>query len=128
MISVIVEVPDPFKISQGGSPLLPGLFAEVLIQGKTLDDAVAIPRDAIREGNRIWLVNDNLLRIQSLEVVRADKDFAYVVIGVPDKTNIVTSSLDVAIDGMKVRTEAVLTMSDEQIKRDNVNPASPEEK
>jgi len=128
MISVVVEVPDPFKVSKGGSPLLPGLFAEVLIQGKTLEDTVAIPRDAIREGNRVWLVKDNLLCIQSLEIVRADKDFAYVVTGVDDKANVVTSSLDVAIDGMKVRTEAVLTMSDEQVKQDNVNPVSPEEK
>ena len=127
-VSVVVEVPDPFKVSEGYSPLLPGLFVEVLIHGKTLRNAVAIPRDAMREGNHLWLVEDNILRIRSLDVVRADKDFAYVVTGVDDKANVVTSSLDVAIDGMKVRTEAVLTMSDEQVKQDNVNPASPEEK
>jgi RND family efflux transporter MFP subunit len=126
-ISVVVEVPDPFKVSEGGSPLLPGLFVDVLIQGKTLHNAVAIPRDAMREGNKVWLVKDNLLRIQSLDVVRSDKDFTYVVTGIEDKANIVTSSLDVAVDGMKIRTEAVLTTSDEQMKRDNFDPVSPEE-
>ncbi len=127
MISVVVEVPEPFKVTQSGSPLLPGLFVEVLIHGKTLHNAVAIPRDAVREGNRLWLVKDNLLRIQPLDVVRADKDFAYVVTGIEDKTDIVTSSLDVAVDGMKIRTEAVLTASDEQNKPDDIDPSSPEE-
>ena len=126
MISIVVEVPDPFKVSEGGSPLLPGLFVDVLIQGKTLHNAVAIPRDAVREGNQLWLVQDNLLRVQSLDIVRADKDFAYVVTGIEDKANIVTSSLDVAVDGMKVRTEAVLTTSNEQDKPDDFNPVSPE--
>ncbi len=127
MISVVVEVPDPFKVTKSGSPLLPGLFVEVLIHGKTLRNTVAIPRDAVREGNQLWLVKDNLLHIQSLDVVRADKDFAYVVTGIEDKANIVTSSMDVAVDGMKIRTEAVLTASDEQNKPDDFNPSSPEE-
>ena len=127
MISVVVEVPDPFKVSKNESPLLPGLFVEVLIHGKTLRDAVAIPRDAVREGNQLWLVKDNLLRIQSLDIVRADKDFAYVVTGVEDRVDIVTSSLDAAVDGMKIRTEAVLTTSDEQMKHGNIDPVSPEE-
>jgi RND family efflux transporter MFP subunit len=128
MISVVVEVPDPFKVTKNGSPLLPGLFVEVLIHGKTLHNAVAIPRDAVREGNRLWLVKDNLLHIQSLDVVRADKDFAYVVTGIEDKTNIVTSSLDVVVDGMKIRTEAVLTASGEKDRQNNLNPSSAEDK
>jgi multidrug efflux system membrane fusion protein len=127
MISVVVEVPEPFKVSKDDSPLLPGLFVEVLIHGKTLHNAVAIPRDAVREGNRLWLVKDNLLHIQPLDVVRADKDFAYVVTGIEDKANIVTSSLDVAIDGMKIRTEAVLTAGGEKNRQNNLNASSTEE-
>jgi RND family efflux transporter MFP subunit len=119
MISVIVEVPDPFKVSDGRPPLLPGVFAEVLIQGKTLSNAVAVPRDAIREGNQIWLVNDNRLHIQSLEIVRTDKNFGYVVSGVPDEANVVISSLDVVVDGMKVRTQADIAIQGEQVKQDS---------
>ena len=126
MISVVVEVPDPFKISKSGSPLLPGLFAEVLIQGRILDNAIAVPRDAIREGNQVWLVNNNRLHIRPLEIVRADKDFAYVVTGIPDQANIVTSSLDVAIDGMNVRTEVDLTTNDEPGRQDSRPSGNPE--
>ena len=127
MLSVIVEVSDPFNISKGKSPLLPGIFAGVLIEGKTLLDAVAVPRDAIREGNKIWLVNDNRLHIQPLEIVRADKDFAYVVSGLPNNANVVISSLDVATEGMEVRTEFDVTANDEQEKRDSGQPGDPEE-
>ncbi|MBN2183033.1 MAG: efflux RND transporter periplasmic adaptor subunit [Sedimentisphaerales bacterium] len=128
MISVIVDVPDPFDVSKGGPPLLPGLFVEVSIHGKTLNNVAAIPRDAMREGNKVWLVEDNVLRIQFVDVIRADKDFAYIASGIDDKANVVTSSMDVAVDGMKIRTEAVLTMDDEQMKQDSSNPFSPEEK
>jgi RND family efflux transporter MFP subunit len=127
MISVVIEVPDPFKVSKGGAPLLPGLFVEVLIQGKTLRNAVAIPRDAVHDGNRLWLIEDNILRIKTLDIVRADKDFAYVVTGIEDKANVIISSLDVAVDGMKIRTEAVLTAGNEQDKPDEYNPSSAEE-
>jgi len=126
MISVVVEVVNPFEIFNGRPPLLPGVFAEVLIQGKTLLNAVAVPRDAIREGNKVWLVNDNRLYIQSLDIVRADKDFAYVVSGVRDEANIAISSLDAVIEGMKVRTKADITINSEQVGQDANKPGRPE--
>jgi RND family efflux transporter MFP subunit len=106
MISVVVEVPKPFDAKNGRPPLLPGIFAEVLIHGNTLRNAVAVPRDAIREGNRMWIVNGNRLGVRPLKIVRADKNFAYVVSNDLDGAKVVLSSLDAAIDGMKVRTKA----------------------
>jgi RND family efflux transporter MFP subunit len=106
MISVVVEVPKPFDALNGRPPLLPGIFAEVLIHGNTLRNAVAVPRDAIREGNRMWIVNGDRLGVRPLKIVRADKNFAYVVSDDLDGAKVVLSSLDTAIDGMKVRTKA----------------------
>jgi RND family efflux transporter MFP subunit len=103
MVSVVVEVTEPFDTSDGRPPLLPGIFAEVIIEGNILSNVVAVPRDAIRQGNRIWLVNNGRLHIRHLEIVRADKDFAYVMSGLEDNAVIVVSSLDVVTEGMKVR-------------------------
>jgi RND family efflux transporter MFP subunit len=116
MISVVVEVPEPFDALNGRPPLLPGVFAEVLIQGNTLSNAVAVPRDAIREGNQMWVVNGNHLSIRPLKIVRVDKNFAYVVSDDLDKAKVVISSLDAVIDGMEVRTEAGTTAPGEQVK------------
>ena len=106
MVSVVVEVPNPFDTSSGKPPLLPGAFVEVFIEGKILKDAIAVPRDALHDGNKVWLVNDGHLQIRPLEILRADKDFAYIRSGIEDKAMIVTSSLDTAIEGMKVRTRS----------------------
>jgi multidrug efflux system membrane fusion protein len=103
MVSVVVEVMNPFDTSRGRPPLLPGAFVEVFIEGRTLKDVVAVPRDALHEGNKVWLVNDGCLHIQPLEILRSDKTFAYTRSGIDDKAMIITSSLDTAIDGMKVR-------------------------
>ena len=104
MVPVIVEVPDPLDIARGKPPLLPGAFVKVSIAGKTLEAAVAIPRDAIHGGNRVWLVNDNQLHIEQLNIVRADEEHAYVTSGVPNGALVVTSALDTVVEGMQVRT------------------------
>ena len=106
MISVVVEVPNPFGVYNSRPPLLPGVFAEVMIQGRNLLNAVAVPRDAIREGNKVWVVNDNRLHIHTLKIVRTDKDFAYTNTGLEDGSQIITSSIDVVVEGMQVRTHS----------------------
>jgi multidrug efflux system membrane fusion protein len=126
MISVVVEVPRPFETSDGRPPLLTGIFAEVFIEGKILANAVAVPRDAIHGGNRVWLVNDGHLRIQPLEVVRADKDFAYAVSGLDNKAMIVVSALDTVVEGMKVRTQLDLPDPNEQTGPGPDNTQKPE--
>jgi len=106
MLPVVVEVPQPLEPSNGKPPLLPGAFVRVEIAGKTLAGAMAVPRDAIHGGNRVWLVDDGRLHIEQLDIIRADKDFAYVTAGIPDDALIVVSSLDTVVEGMQVRTQA----------------------
>ena len=114
MISVIVEIPDPFKVVDDRPPLLTGVFTEVLIKGRTLGNAIAVPRNAIRKGDHIWLVNGNRLHVRSLKIVRMDRNFAYVVSDFLDGANVIVSSLDAVIDGMEVRTEADISPRREQ--------------
>jgi hypothetical protein len=101
---VVVEIPRPLDGSDGRPPLLPGAFVKVLIAGKTLLDAVAVPREAIHEGNRVWLVRDGKLSVQPLEIVRTGEEFAYVTSGLPAEALVVTSALDTVVEGMAVRT------------------------
>jgi RND family efflux transporter MFP subunit len=127
MISVVVEVADPFDAKNGRPPLLPGIFAEVLIQGNTLRNAIAVPRDAIRQGNQMWIVNGNRLGVRALDIVRADKNFAYVVSKDFDNAKVVISSLDAAIDGMKVRTKADTAAPGESVETNTDQSYKPED-
>ena len=105
MVSVVVEVPEPFKGANGRPPLVPGMFVEVLIKGKTLANAIAVPRFALHNKNQAWVVNNERLHIIKLEIVRRDKDYAYVTSGLEDGVVIVVSSLDTVTEAMRVRTE-----------------------
>jgi RND family efflux transporter MFP subunit len=105
LISVVIEVSKPFDASEQRPALLPGTFVEVLIRGSTLKNAVAVPRDAIHNGNEVWVVKDGRLYIRQVNIVRADRDFAYTTSGLCDKDIIVVSSLDTVVDGMRIRVK-----------------------
>jgi RND family efflux transporter MFP subunit len=104
MVPVVVEVARPLDTSGGKPPLLPGAFVQVAIAGKTLSDAVAVPREAIHDPNRVWVVEEGELAIRSIEIVRSDEEYAYVVAGLSDGDLIVTGALDGPVEGMAVRT------------------------
>jgi RND family efflux transporter MFP subunit len=105
LISVVVEVPNPFGGPYSKAPLLPGLFVEARIKGNTLKDVFAVPRDAIRGSDEVWMVNNSKLHVSRLNIIRADKGFVYVTEGLKDEDLIVTSSLDAVVDGMAVRVK-----------------------
>ncbi len=108
-VSVVVEVPKPFEpFADAGDrpPLLPGTFVQVRIQGRTLENALAIPRDAVRAGNELWVVRDDRLHIEKPTVIRADRDFAYIQSPDGQGLTVIVSSLDTPVEGMALRTRA----------------------
>ena len=125
LISVVVEVSEPFKDAHSTPPLLPGMFVEVLIEGNILKNAIAVPRDAMRNNNEVWVAKDGKLHVQPLEIVRADRDFAYADSGLDDGDMIIVSSLDAVIEEMKVRiqTEAETSTTFAEVVEDQT-PAS----
>jgi RND family efflux transporter MFP subunit len=103
MVHVVVEVKDPYVTTEDHPPLLPGTFVDVRIFGRTLDGVVALPRYAIHDGNRVWVVDDGVLRIREVEVMRSDRQQSFVSSGIEGSDLVVVSSLDAVTDGMKVR-------------------------
>ena len=104
-VPLIVEVQRPLDVVGDRPPLLPGTSAEVLVAGGTLENGVAVPRDAIADGNRIWLVQDGRLHMQEVDIAWADEAFAYVASGLPDGAAVVTGPMDDLVEGMQVRTQ-----------------------
>jgi multidrug efflux system membrane fusion protein len=103
MVSVVVEVPEPFKGANGRPPLVPGMFVELLIKGKILKGAVQVPRYAVHNGNQVWVLSEDRLRIRQVQIARQDNEYAYVVAGLEDGAAVVTSALDTVTNGMLVR-------------------------
>jgi len=105
LVSIIVEVFNSKDRSDSKYALVPGMFVEVQIKGKTLKHAVAVPRDAVRTGNTIWLAENGKLRIHQLDIIRTDKKFAYSVMDTEDEMQIILSSLDAVTNAIPIRTE-----------------------
>ena len=102
MVHVVVEVANPWGPDQR-APLVPGMFVDVAIEGRTLTNVIRVPRHAVRPGDKVWVVRDGRLQVVDATVRRTDREFAYLSDGVADGDVVVTSQLDVVVDGMQVR-------------------------
>jgi RND family efflux transporter MFP subunit len=107
---IVAQIDDPYRRLKSpevtGKPLLMGTFVSAIIGGKTIDNAFAIPRSALLQGNKVALVDDELrLRLRAIEPIFADSDFYYVSQGLEESDEIIVSAVGVPIDGMKVSPE-----------------------
>ena len=111
---IVAQIDDPYgrlKSSEAaGKPLMMGTFVSAIIGGKTIDNAFAIPRIALLQGNKVALVDDEQrLRLRVIEPIFADSDFYYVSQGLDEGDEIIISAVGVPIDGMRVSPEALTT-------------------
>ena len=105
MAVVLVRVDDPLglKTEKRRAPLLLGSYVSVSITGRTLDDAVRLPRAAFRDGGGVWLLTDGALNIRQVETVWRDKEFVYIKDGLASGQKVVVSDLAAPVQGMPLR-------------------------
>lgn len=103
-LHLVARVERPRGSDGNGPPLLPGLFVEAEIEGAVVRAAYEVPRFALREGNRLLVVDrDSRLRLRPVEVVRAGVRTAVLRGGVEPGDRVCVSPVDVPVDGMAVR-------------------------
>lgn len=106
MLDVFARVRDPFGLREsGGSPLPMGLFVDARIAGRTATQVVRLPRQAIRSGSRVLIVEDGRLRHRDVEVLRLSGDDAIVSSGLEEGEQVCISVLETVVDGMSVRVQ-----------------------
>jgi len=105
MVHVVVEVRDPFRnVEHNQTPLMPGVFTERDITGRTLTGVLPLPRYAVRDKQTVWTVDaDNKLHIRAVEIARRDRERVYISGGIEAGDRVVISGLDVVVEGMTVR-------------------------
>jgi len=112
-IEVFLRVPAPLTAGslfvgaenpEAAPPLLLGAFVNARITGASLESYAAVPAEAVRPGNEVWVVRGGTLAILPVRVIQRGDDIAYVSTPSLDKGGaIITSSLTAPIEGMKVR-------------------------
>ena len=100
MVHVIARVDN----EQQTSPLSVGLFVDAEIQGLTANDVVVLPRSALREGNRVLVVDaEDRLRDRDVEPLRLYQDEVLVGAGLADGERVCVSPIQTAVEGMPVK-------------------------
>jgi RND family efflux transporter MFP subunit len=108
MARLLVEVDDPLGTpGENGTvmPLLLGGFVNVRIRGPLVQDALAIPSQALREQNRVWVMSEKKLQIRKVEVVWNREDTVFVRGSLRPGERIVTSRITTPIEGMLLYTK-----------------------
>ena len=98
MISAIATIP----ISNANSGFKIGMFVNAEINGLSYPGITVVPRSAVKD-NMIWVVIDEKLRRKSVEVIRFEKDFAFISNGLNKNDRILITRLSSYVDGMPVR-------------------------
>lgn len=107
MIHVVARIDDPYgrRMPAAGPPLAVGMFVAATIHGREIPGAVVLPRAALREDDRVWVVDDaGTLRARPVRVVRADRDRVVIAGGLAAGEWVCLSAVEGFVDGMAVRT------------------------
>ena len=123
MVYVVAQVVDPYGLAKrDGAPLRSGTFVRASIEGRTQESVIVLPRQALREKDRVWIADpvsiesetstlqeglgyrDQQTRLifRSVDVSFADARQVVITNGIRAGEDVVTSLLAGVIDGMGV--------------------------
>ncbi len=104
MVVLVCRVPDPYGRSEQTDrpPLAVGMFVEATIEGVTLDNAVALPRSALKSGGRVFVNDDGTLRVRAVDVLRTEAERVLLRGGVAPGERVILTPLETPVDGMRV--------------------------
>jgi RND family efflux transporter MFP subunit len=120
MVYVVAQVADPYGLTKrNDAPLRSGTFLRASIEGRTQENVIVMPRQALRGKDRVWIVSEestlhkwlgyrepghqNRLTFRSVVVSFADARQVVVTDGIRAGEQVITSLLAGAINGMAVK-------------------------
>ena len=101
---VVAQVDDPqARGPRGRPPLRIGQFVRAKIRGRTLGDVVVLPREAVREGGEVLIVDaDDRLQRRPVSIAWRDSDVAVITEGLDEGDVVTLTSLSTAASGSRV--------------------------
>jgi len=104
VLFAVARVDDPYALEVGDhQPLRVGTFVKANIIGRLQEDLVVLPRYALRAGNLVWVVDEQMtLRNREVTTLRAGGDEVYISSGLQDGDLVSLTLLSNALPGMKV--------------------------
>ncbi len=105
LAQIVVKVNNPsVKPSPDHPELSIGSFLRVELDGKQIENTVALPRTAIRENNTVWIANDkDELEIREVSTIYMTQSEALLASGIDPGERVVLTTVAGASNGMKLR-------------------------
>ncbi|MDP2180662.1 efflux RND transporter periplasmic adaptor subunit [Methylicorpusculum sp.] len=109
MAKLIVEVEDPLGLKPANRHLphmMLGTLVHAAIAGKSITRVMAIPENALHDGNRLWLMTpENTLDIIKVEPLWTEPKWVYLSAEtLPPSPRIIISDLPAPVQNMQIRT------------------------
>ena len=103
-----VKQPDSQNSSESSKhsniPLPIGLFVRAEIEGKRVEDMIALPRSVIRNNNQVLVVDaENKMYYRDVEIFRLEEDRVLISSGLLPGELICTSPIQAVVNGMSVQ-------------------------
>jgi RND family efflux transporter MFP subunit len=117
MARVLISVPDPLRLAEPGDglPMLIDAYVDVEIAGKQVEGVFSLPRTALREGQRVWVMNEaDQLDIRDVEVVWGNQETCLVRSGLEDGERVVVGDIAAPVAGMALRELDEMTQAETQ--------------
>ena len=107
MAQVLVAVDDPLglqlEVGTRPTPLLVGTYVQVQLQGRVLEGVVPVPRKALRDDERVFVVGDDgRLATRRIEIAWRERGRVLISKGLQRGDRIVLTPMPLATDGMLV--------------------------
>jgi hypothetical protein len=107
MAQLMIAVDDPLglhlPVGERPLPLLIGSYVDVDLEGRVLHDVIAVPRQALHDGDRVWVVDgDGRLRARTIEVAWRERERVLVSDGIAVGERVVVTPLAAPTEGTRV--------------------------
>lgn len=101
-VQSIIRVVQPQ--GPGAVPLPIGLYVQASIEGKQIDEIVALPRSVIRNNNQVLVVDaENKMYFREVEIYRLEENRVLISGGLLPGEYICTSPIQAVVNGMSVQ-------------------------
>ncbi len=101
-VQSIIRVQQPE--GQNVLPLPIGLYVQAAIEGRKIDDIVALPRSVIRNNNQVLVVDaENKMYFREVEIYRLEENRVLISGGLLPGEYICTSPIQAVVNGMSVQ-------------------------
>ena len=110
MVYVVAQITDPYGFASGNAaPLRSGTFVRASIEGRTQENVIVLPRQALRGKDRVWVIENGKTRsnrmkllFRKVKVSFADSEHAVIAEGLESGELVGVSLIPGVIDGMGV--------------------------